>query len=91
MFTTGNFAPMDECLPCNDVEIVGTPSSCLNGGYVRNGNNPHHGPSNGYWFFNGDGMLHLIKMRDGKATYCSHYTHTNMYVIYNNFNDGNSL
>ncbi len=23
MFTIGNFAPMDECPPCNDVEIVG--------------------------------------------------------------------
>jgi hypothetical protein len=30
MSTTSNFAPMDECLLCNDVEIVGTFSSYLN-------------------------------------------------------------
>jgi hypothetical protein len=30
-------------------------------------------------------------MSDDKATYCSYYTHTNMYVIYNNFNDVNLL
>ncbi len=91
MFTTSNFAHVDECLMCNDVGIVGTLSSFLNGAYVRNGNNPHHGPFSGYRFFDGTGMLHLVKMHDSKATYCSRYIHTNMYVIYNNFNDGNSL
>ncbi len=48
MFTIGNFAPMDECPLCNDVEIVGTLLKCLNGAYAKNGNNPHHGPSNAY-------------------------------------------
>jgi hypothetical protein len=48
MFTTDNFAHVDECPSCNDVEIVGILLSCLNGAYVRNGNNPHHGPSSGY-------------------------------------------
>jgi hypothetical protein len=48
MFTIDNFAPMDECPPCNDVEIVGILSRCLNGVYKKIGNNPHHGPSNGY-------------------------------------------
>jgi hypothetical protein len=48
MFTIDNFAPMDGCPPCNDVKIVRTFLKCLNGAYVRNGNNPHHGPSGGY-------------------------------------------
>jgi 9-cis-epoxycarotenoid dioxygenase len=48
MFMIGNFAPTDKCPPCNNVKIVGTFLKCLNGAYVRNGNNPHHGPSSGY-------------------------------------------
>jgi hypothetical protein len=48
MFTIGNFALVDKCPPCNDVEIVGTLLKCLNDAYMRSGNNPHHGPSSGY-------------------------------------------
>ncbi len=48
MFTIDNFAFVDKCPPCNNVEIVEILLKCLNGAYVRNGNNPHHGPCNGY-------------------------------------------
>lgn len=48
MFTINNFALVDECPPCNNVEIVGTLLKFLNGAYMRNGNNPHRGPSSGY-------------------------------------------
>jgi hypothetical protein len=91
MFMISNFAPMDECPPCNDVEIVGTFLRCLNIVYRRNGNNPHNEPSSGYQYFDGDNMLHVVKIRNGRTTYYSYYTCTNMYVIYNNFNNGNSL
>lgn len=91
MFKISNFAPMDECPPCNDVEIVGTLLRCFNNVYGRNGNNPHHELSSGYQYFDGDNMLHVVKMCNGKTTYCSCYTCTNKYVIYNNFNIGNSL
>lgn len=83
MFTVGNFAPVDrECPPDENVEIeFGTIPSCLNGGaYLRNGANPRHEPAFGYHFFDGDGMLHIVKFRDGKATYCCRYIRTNRYA-----------
>lgn len=83
MFTVGNFAPVDrECPPDENVEIEsGTIPSCLNGGvYLRNGGNPHHEPGFGYHYFDGDGMLHNVKFRDGKATYCCRYIRTNRYA-----------
>jgi hypothetical protein len=83
MFTVGNFAPVDrECPPDENVEIEsGTIPSCLNGGvYLRNGGNPHHEPGFGYHYFDGDGMLHIVKFRDGKATYCCRYIRTNRYA-----------
>jgi hypothetical protein len=83
MFTVGNFAPVDrECPPDENVEIEsGTIPSCLNGGvYLRNGGNPPHEPGFGYHYFDGDGMLHIIKFRDVKATYCCRYIRTNRYA-----------
>ncbi|CAK9214019.1 unnamed protein product [Sphagnum troendelagicum] len=83
MFTVGNFAPVDrECPPDENVEIEsGTIPSCLNGGvYLRNGGNPHHEPGFGYHYFDGDGMLHNVKFRDGKATYCCRYIRTNRFM-----------
>ncbi len=83
MFTVGNFAPVDrECPPDENVEIeFGTIPSCLNGGvYLRNGANPRHEPGFGYHYFDGDGMLHIVKFRDGKATYCCRYIRTNRYA-----------
>ncbi len=83
MFTVGNFAPVDrECPPDENVEIEsGTIPSCLNGGvYLRNGGNPRLEPDFGYHYFDGDGMLHIVKFRDGKATYCCRYIRTNRYA-----------
>ncbi|KAH8968837.1 hypothetical protein BDL97_02G002900 [Sphagnum fallax] len=83
MFTVGNFAPVDrECPPDENVEIEsGTIPSCLNGGvYLRNGANPRHEPGFGYHYFDGDGMLHIVKFRDGKATYCCRYIRTNRFI-----------
>jgi 9-cis-epoxycarotenoid dioxygenase len=88
MFTVGNFAPVDrECPPDENVEIEsGTIPSCLNGGvYLRNGGNPRHEPGFGYHYFDGDGMLHIVKFCDGKATYCCRYIRTNRYATRTSF------
>ncbi|KAL9246964.1 hypothetical protein vseg_020442 [Gypsophila vaccaria] len=83
MVLSQNFAPVDE-LPPTECEVVeGALPSCLNGAYIRNGPNPQFLPRGPYHLFDGDGMLHSIKISDGKATLCSRYVKTYKYSIEN--------
>lgn len=61
----GNYAPVHDEIEAFDLPVVGAIPDALNGRYVRNGANPKHGPTM-HWFA-GDGMLHGIRLRDGKA------------------------
>ncbi|XP_011069678.2 probable carotenoid cleavage dioxygenase 4, chloroplastic [Sesamum indicum] len=77
----GNFAPVDE-LPPTPCEVVeGSLPSCLDGVYLRNGPNPQFIPRGPYHLFDGDGMLHMIKISRGKATFCSRYVKTYKYMV----------
>ncbi|KAJ0435367.1 putative carotenoid oxygenase [Helianthus annuus] len=73
----GNFAPVgDETPPCTDLSIIGHLPECLNGEFVRVGPNPKFAPVAGYHWFDGDGMIHGLRIKDGKATYLSRYVKT---------------
>ncbi|XP_051119625.1 probable carotenoid cleavage dioxygenase 4, chloroplastic [Andrographis paniculata] len=78
----GNFAPTDELPPTLCDTIEGSIPSCLEGGaYIRNGPNPQFIPRGPYHFFDGDGMLHMIKFSKGnEATFCSRYVETYKYL-----------
>ncbi len=59
----------------------------LNGLYVRNGSNPASGDSP-HWFF-GDGMVHGVRLEDGKATmYRNRFVDTTMYQAGAGFGQG---
>ncbi|KAG0556078.1 hypothetical protein KC19_11G024200 [Ceratodon purpureus] len=73
----GNYAPADETDPASDLPVVGTIPECLNGEFVRVGTNPKFEPVAGYHWFDGDGMIHGLKIKDGKATYVSRFVKTN--------------
>jgi carotenoid cleavage dioxygenase len=58
-----------------DLPVTGTIPSELAGRFIRNGPNPHTG-SSPHWFM-GDGMLHGIRLRDGRAEwYRNRYVQT---------------
>ncbi|KAJ1380940.1 Carotenoid oxygenase [Sesbania bispinosa] len=78
-----NFAPVNE-LPPTDCELIqGSLPPCLDGAYIRNGPNPQFLPKGPYHLFDGDGMLHAIRISQGKATLCSRYVKTYKYKIEN--------
>ncbi|XP_057965342.1 probable carotenoid cleavage dioxygenase 4, chloroplastic [Malania oleifera] len=78
---SGNFAPVDE-LPPTECEVAeGTLPPCLAGAYIRNGPNPHFLPRGPYHPFDGDGMLHSVRISCGRATFCSRYVKTYKYTI----------
>ena len=61
----GNWEPMQDEITAHDLRIDGILPDELNGLYVRTGPNPVSGTSP-HWFY-GDGMVHGIRLRDGRA------------------------
>ena len=61
----GNYAPVKEEVTAFDLPVQGAVPPSLRGRYVRNGPNPKTGQSP-HWFV-GDGMLHGVELRDGRA------------------------
>jgi carotenoid cleavage dioxygenase len=75
----GNFAPVEREVTAFDLPIQGAVPAALRGLYVRNGPNPKTGTSP-HWFL-GDGMLHGVALRDGRARwYRNRYVRTRTFV-----------
>jgi len=71
----GNGRPVTEEQTLTQLKVTGTIPSDLNGRYVRTGANPLSGTS-AHPFF-GDGMVHGVRLRDGKAEwYRNRYVQT---------------
>lgn len=64
---TGVHEPITEELTLFDLEVVGTLPSALDGRYVRIGPNAADPDPRTYHFFVGDGMLHGVRIRNGRA------------------------
>ena len=75
-YLEGNFAPVTEEVTANDLEVEGRIPPALAGRYIRTGPNPVAAdPSNHHWFV-GDGMLHGVRLAEGKAEW-----YRNRYVL----------
>nr|AXB26767.1 9-cis-epoxycarotenoid dioxygenase 1 [Phaius tancarvilleae] len=72
----GNFAPVGEQQPHHDLPVDGRIPPFINGIYLRNGANPLFEPVAGHHFFDGDGMVHAVHLRNGRASYACRFTET---------------
>ena len=68
-FLQGNYAPWRLEGDALDLEIEGELPRQLAGTFYRNGPNPAYEPVGKYHWFDGDGMIHAITLRDGRAAY----------------------
>lgn len=68
-FLQGNFAPWRSEGETEGLEVQGEIPRELVGTYFRNGPNPAFEPLGAYHWFDGDGMVHAITLRDGRASY----------------------
>ncbi len=80
-YLTGNFAPIKEEIETEYLTVIGELPVELNGMFVRNGPNPQFTPLGNYHWFDGDGMLHGVEIRDGKAVYRNRYVRTRGFEI----------
>src|SRR5437763_1795194 len=67
-FLEGLFAPVTEEVTAFDLPVTGRIPAELTGRYLRNGPNPIglEDPEAYHWFL-GDGMVHGVRLRDGRA------------------------
>ncbi|PUZ37796.1 hypothetical protein GQ55_9G148200 [Panicum hallii var. hallii] len=73
----GNFAPVGERPPARELPVSGRIPPFINGVYARNGANPCFDPVAGHHLFDGDGMVHALRIRNGVAeSYACRFTET---------------
>jgi carotenoid cleavage dioxygenase len=65
-YLNGLLAPVDDEISAEHLQVTGKIPVELTGRYFRNGPNPMPGQDPGHWFV-GPGMIHGIRIRDGKA------------------------
>lgn len=67
-YLSGNFAPVHEEVTAENLDVTGHVPEELNGRYLRIGPNPLAPPDpSTYHWFTGDGMVHGVHLRDGRA------------------------
>jgi carotenoid cleavage dioxygenase len=75
-FLEGNFAPVERELDADDLLVLGELPRELDGMFVRNGPNPQFPPLGKHHWFDGDGMLHAVRIGRGRASYSNRFVHT---------------
>ena len=66
-YLSGGYAPTANEVEVHDLETIGQLPAALTGRYLRTGPNPIDVPDGPYHWFIGDGMVHGIRLDDGRA------------------------
>ena len=66
-YLEGGFAPVTEEVTLTELSVTGTLPDALDGRYLRNGPNPISADPAHYHWFLGSGMVHGLRLRDGRA------------------------
>ena len=76
-YRSGPWRPQTEEWVADDLEVIeGAIPADLDGVNLRNTENPLHPPIKAYHPFDGDGMIHVVGFRDGKAFYRNRFIRT---------------
>jgi carotenoid cleavage dioxygenase len=75
-FTSGNYAPWPMEGEIHDLVVEGELPRELCGTLWRNGPNPQFAPRGRYHWFDGDGMIHAFRFRDGRVSYRNRWVRT---------------
>jgi len=79
-FLSGNYAPLLIEGDAFDLPIEGELPRELHGTLYRNGPNPQFAPRGRHHWFDGDGMIHAFRLRDGRASYRNRWVRTQRFA-----------
>ena len=83
-YRTGPWRPQTSEWDADDlIAVEGEIPRDLDGVYLRNTENPLHPSMKTYHPFDGDGMLHVVGFRDGKAFYRNRFVRTDGFLAEN--------
>jgi len=75
-YLQGSYAPIPSEVDGECELVAGEVPKDLDGLLVRNGPNPKHEPRGRYHWFDGDGMLHALRIQGGRVTYRNRWVRT---------------
>nr|WP_315430926.1 carotenoid oxygenase family protein [uncultured Albidiferax sp.] len=77
-FLQGPFEPLLNEYVVSDLHVDGKIPPELNGALYRTGSNQHFRPADPdhFHWFDGDGMVHAFRLKDGRASYCNRLVET---------------
>ena len=80
-YLDGNFAPQHREITSDTLQVIGELPPDLSGMFLRNGPNPQYSPIGQYHWFDGDGMIHGVRIHNGQAEYRNRYVRTRGWQI----------
>ena len=80
-FLIGQYEPVRDELDVEGLRVTGRIPLALDGMYIRNGPNPQFDPLTRYHVFDGDGMLHAVRLGEGRASYHNRYVESTGLLI----------
>ena len=75
-YLSGLYAPVPDERVAADLPVDGRLPTDLDGIFVQNMPNPAFDPGAGHSWFDGDGMVHSVEIRNGRATYRNRFIET---------------
>lgn len=75
-YRNGAWTPNYDEYDADDMTVIGEIPEDIDGIYVRNTENPVHDSIGKYHPFDGDGMLHMMQLKGGKASYKNRFVRT---------------
>ncbi len=80
-YQSGPWTPLGEEVDAEDLEVLeGQIPTDIDGVYLRNTQNQLHQPKGRFHPFDGDGMIHMISLKDGKASYRNRWVRTRAFA-----------
>jgi len=80
-YLSGQYEPVRNELDAQDLQVTGSIPAALSGNYFRNGANPQFDPITRYHVFDGDGMVHSVRLEGGRASYHNRFVESKGLLI----------
>lgn len=75
-YMNGAWTPVREEFNATDMQVIGEIPTDIDGVYLRNTENPVFEPIGRYHPFDGDGVIHMVSFKDGRAEYRNRFVQT---------------